>query len=258
MPNRARSGEVSKPGPGRRADEREPLHRHLHRPRARPLADDDVELVVLHRRIEDLFDGRAHAVHFVDEEHLAHLERRQHRRQIAGLFDDRAGRRSDRHAELVGDHVGKRGLAEPGRTVQQHVIERLAPLPGRGNRDVQIFADAILADVLVERPRPQPGLVLDVFGDASGGDDAIVGAILGCTSAASAASVISREPGTTHVSLKACSKPHVRRRRCGVTRSIAFSAAWPLVSQIEQRREQVCRELILSRSRRSGPAAPPV
>ena len=47
------------PGARRRADQREPLQRHLDRPRARPLPDDDVELVVLHRRIEDLLDRRA-------------------------------------------------------------------------------------------------------------------------------------------------------------------------------------------------------
>ena len=62
------------PGPRRRADQRERLHRNLHRSRARPLADHDVELVVLHRGIEDLFDRRRHPVHFVDEEHLARLQ----------------------------------------------------------------------------------------------------------------------------------------------------------------------------------------
>ena len=61
-------------GARRRADQRELLQRHLHRPRARSLADDDVELVVLHRRIEDLFDGRRQAMNLVDEEHLVLLE----------------------------------------------------------------------------------------------------------------------------------------------------------------------------------------
>ena len=58
------------PGARRRADQREALQRHLHRPRARPLADDDVDLVVLERRVEDLLDHRRHAVNLVDEEDL--------------------------------------------------------------------------------------------------------------------------------------------------------------------------------------------
>ena len=59
------------PSPRRRADQRERLQRHLDRSRARPLADDDVELEVLHRRIEDLLDRRRQAVNLVDEEHFA-------------------------------------------------------------------------------------------------------------------------------------------------------------------------------------------
>ena len=64
------------------------------------------------------------------------------------------------------DDVGQRGLAEARRTVQEHVIERLAALPGGGNRDLQILADAVLPDVLVEPARPQPGFVLRVLVDA--------------------------------------------------------------------------------------------
>ena len=74
----------------RRADQRELLDRHLHRSRARALADDDVELEVLHRRIEDLLDRRRHAVDLVDEQHFARLQVREDAGEIAGLLDDRA------------------------------------------------------------------------------------------------------------------------------------------------------------------------
>ena len=99
----------------------------------------------------------------------------QDRREIAGLLEHRARRRAHRHAQLVGDDVGERRLAEPGRAVQQHVIERLAALPGGGNRDLQVLADAILADVVVERARAQARFVLRVLVDARGGDEAVVG-----------------------------------------------------------------------------------
>ena len=69
------------------------------------------------------------------------------------------------------DHVRERRLAEPGRAVQQHVVERLAALPRRGDRDLQVLADAVLADVLVERARAQPRLVLRVLVDARRRDD---------------------------------------------------------------------------------------
>ncbi len=44
------------------------------RARRRPLADEDVELEVLHGRVQDLFDGARQAVDLVDEQHVAVLE----------------------------------------------------------------------------------------------------------------------------------------------------------------------------------------
>ena len=78
------------PGARRRAHQRERLHRHFHRPRARALADHDVELEVLHRRIEDFLDHRIHAVDFVDEQDLARLQAREDARQIARALEHRA------------------------------------------------------------------------------------------------------------------------------------------------------------------------
>ena len=174
MPNRARSGEVSSP-----ARVVAPISVNFcsgtFTDRALgPLADDDVELVVLERRIEDLLDRRRHPVDLVDEEHFAVDQVGQDRGQVARLLQHRAGGGPDRRAELVGDHVGERGLAEPGRTVEQHVIERFATLAGRGNRHLQVLAHAVLPDVLVERARPQAGFVLRVFVGAHGCDDAVV------------------------------------------------------------------------------------
>ena len=109
-PGPQRRGE--QPGPRRRPDQREALDRHLDRPRAGALADDDVELEVLHRRIEDLLDRRRQPVDLVDEQHLAGLQARQHAGQVARLLDHRPGGGADGGAHLVGDDVGQRRLAE--------------------------------------------------------------------------------------------------------------------------------------------------
>ena len=162
------------PGPRRRADQREALEPHLHRPRARPLADDDVDLVVLERRIEDLLDRRRHPVDLVDEQHFVGREVGDDADQIARLLDRRARGRAHRHAHLVADDVGERRLAESRRAVQQHVIERLAALLRGGDRDLQVLADAILSDVLVEPARAQARFVLRVFVDARRGHHAVV------------------------------------------------------------------------------------
>ena len=43
----------------------------------RALADQEIELEIFHRRIEDLFDGGREAMYLIDEEHVASFEIRQ-------------------------------------------------------------------------------------------------------------------------------------------------------------------------------------
>jgi hypothetical protein len=112
-------------------------------------------------------------VDLVDEEHLPGLEVGEDRREIAGLLEHRTGRRSHGDAELVRDHVRERRLAEAGRAVQQHVIERLAALPRGSDRHVEVLANVVLPDVLVERAGPEPCLVLTLLVGAAGAHESI-------------------------------------------------------------------------------------
>ena len=110
-----------------RADKRELREVDLHRARGRSLADDQVELKVLHRRIENFLDRRIEPMDFVDEQHIALFEIGEQSREIAGFGDDRPRRGAEVDAELARDDLRERGLAETGRTDEQHVVECLAP-----------------------------------------------------------------------------------------------------------------------------------
>ena len=114
-----------KPGAGGGADQREFGQVDLHRARRRALADDQIELKILHRRIEHLLDRRIEPVDLVDEQHVALFEIGQQRREIAGLGDHRTGRGAEIDAELARHDLRQRGLAQARRTDEQHVIERL-------------------------------------------------------------------------------------------------------------------------------------
>jgi hypothetical protein len=59
------------------------------RARRRPLAEHQVELVVLQGRVEDLLDTRPEAVDLVDEQDLARLEVGEDRGEVARLLDGR-------------------------------------------------------------------------------------------------------------------------------------------------------------------------
>ena len=102
-------------------------------------------------------------MNLVDEEHLAGLEVRQDGGKIARLLEHRTRGGTNGRLQLVPDHIGKRRLPEPRRTVEQDVIERFTALQCCGNRHVQVLAHAVLADVLVERARAQTRFVLRVL-----------------------------------------------------------------------------------------------
>ena len=136
-------GRGQQTGPRRGADEREFLERDLHRPCARPLTDDDVELVVFERRVEDLFDRGRHPVNLVDEQHVARRQVRQDRRQIPGPFENRTGGRPHRRGRS--DEVTPSRLPEPeDRTA---VVARASSADAAAI-DTAILAHPVLADVL--------------------------------------------------------------------------------------------------------------
>ncbi len=71
MPKRSRSGEVSRPARVVAPTRVNGRQVQLDGARRRALADHDVELVVLHRRVQHLLDHRGQAMDLVDEQHVA-------------------------------------------------------------------------------------------------------------------------------------------------------------------------------------------
>ena len=86
------------------------------------------------------------------------LEVGEERREVAGALEHRARGLAQVDAQLVRDDVRQRRLAEARRPEQQHVVERFLALARRLDEDRELPADLLLADVLVERARPQRAL----------------------------------------------------------------------------------------------------
>ena len=85
----------------------------------------------------------------------AALEVGEQRRQVARALEHRARRAADADAQLARDDVGERRLAEARRPAEQHVVEHVAARARGLDLHAQVLAHRLLADVLVERPRPQ-------------------------------------------------------------------------------------------------------
>ena len=79
-----------------------------------------------------------------------------------------AGGGAKADAKLTRHDLRQRGLAEPRRTHEQHVIQRLAPLARRLDEDREILARLGLAHELRQQLRAQRG-VADIVGASLGG-----------------------------------------------------------------------------------------
>ena len=145
-------------GAGGGADHGERRHVEADGAGARTLADDDVQLVILHGRVEHFLDGTAEAVDLVDEEDVALLEVGEDGGDVGLALERRAGSGADGDAHLAGDDAGQRGLAQAGRADQQHVVERLVAGLGRLDEDLQLLLERLLADEIGQLARTQRDL----------------------------------------------------------------------------------------------------
>jgi hypothetical protein len=147
-------GRCEKSGTRGRADQRELSEINANRACRRPLTDNEVELEVLHRRIEDLFNRRVEAMDFINKEHVALFEVGQKCCEITGLGNYRTGRRAKADAQFLGHNLRKRRLAKTRRPRKQHMIQRIAARFGRLNEDAQVRARLLLPDKFGKRLRP--------------------------------------------------------------------------------------------------------
>src|SRR5947209_19863423 len=71
------------------------------------------------------------------------------------MVDRRTRADLDADAELVGDDVRERRLAETRRATEQDVLDRLVPAPRGLQEDAEVVAHLLLADIVVEQARSE-------------------------------------------------------------------------------------------------------
>jgi hypothetical protein len=90
------------------------------------LADDDVELVVLERGVELLFEDGLQAVDLVEEEDLALAQVGEDGGEVSLDLQGWAGGLLEADFKLVGDDGGEGGFAQAGRAEEEDVVEGFA------------------------------------------------------------------------------------------------------------------------------------
>ena len=112
-------------------------------------------------------------MNLIEKENFACFERREDGRQVALALEQRAGTGLDVDAQLVGDDLRQRSLAQSRRAVEQHVIERFAAAARGLDGDLDVFFHALLADEIGHALRAHAGVEPRVFVKRPAGDDAL-------------------------------------------------------------------------------------
>jgi len=148
----------------RRPHQREGLDIERVVARVGSLVDDELALERVHGLVHVLFQDARQAVNLVDEDDLVLLDMAQHAEQLGGILERRARRHLDGNLELAGNDVRECGLPQPGRSVEQHVIERVAALLRGLDEHAQVLLELGLADELFQPARAQERVALGFVG----------------------------------------------------------------------------------------------
>src|SRR5690606_9691793 len=122
-------------------------------PRGWTLAEDDVDLEVLHRRVEDLLAGAGEPVDPVDAEDVALLELGEDRGEVAGALQSRTRGDVQPDAHLRGHDAGQGRLPQTWWTGEEQVVGRLPAAAGRLEHDAEVVLQLRLTHELREGAR---------------------------------------------------------------------------------------------------------
>src|SRR5206468_7392116 len=116
-------GRAYHPGACGRANQCELWQIKAQTSRLRPLVDDDVQPVILRRRVKIFLYRRLQPMDFVDEKHVAFFQAGQETGKFTSLLNNWSARVFDVHTHRVRDDVSQGRLAETGRRSEEHTSE---------------------------------------------------------------------------------------------------------------------------------------
>ncbi len=100
-------------------------------PGAGSLSDHEIQLKIFHGRIEDFFHHMIEPMDLINKQAILGMQIGQQGRQVPRPFDHRTGGAFQIDLQLLGNNIGQGGLAQSGKSVEEHMIQGLSPFQGR-------------------------------------------------------------------------------------------------------------------------------
>ena len=117
--------------------------------------EGNIDLEILHGGVEQFLHDGGKTVDLIDEKDIGAAELGEDAQEIGALGQGGAVGHVHLGGEFVGDDMGEGGLAQAGRSVQEHVFHGLVAAAGGFGSDAQAIDHRFLANVLIEALRTQ-------------------------------------------------------------------------------------------------------
>ena len=147
--------------------QRERIQINLYASGRRAFVYHDVYAVVLHGWVQIFLHYGAQPVYFVDEKYIIGLQASKHSRQIPRLVEHRTGGDFKAYPKFIGNNIWKCSFSQSGRTVKQHMVQRLATQAGSFHKYAQIVHHLVLPAEILKIQRTES--VLEITFSAGDG-----------------------------------------------------------------------------------------
>ena len=94
-------------------------------------------------------------MNLIDKKNIVFLQIRQQCSEISGFLNSWTGGDSHVDSHLIRNDLCHGGLAEAGRTIEQHMIERLVAHSGGVNKHLKIIFRLFLANIITDKARSE-------------------------------------------------------------------------------------------------------
>ncbi len=103
---------------------------------------------IFHGRIQVFFNHRRQTMDLIYKKNVSGLQSRKQPGQIAGFVQYGTRCYAQSHSQFVSNDMGKGGLAQSRRAMQQYVVQRISPQQGRLHEYLKIVGDLVLTGKL--------------------------------------------------------------------------------------------------------------
>ena len=118
---------------------------------SRSFADNNVEFVIFHSRVENLLNHFVQTMNFVYKQNIPIFKIRKNRTKIPDTFNGRPRGNFDTYSHFLRNNMGQGSFSKSSRSIEEDVINAFSSFFGSLNENIKIALDFFLTYILCKK-----------------------------------------------------------------------------------------------------------